>query len=393
MPNNDAGNSGTAPAPNSFGDVRNLLGFLLAGFGAILTFLGVQSTEVTTILRNDTLQASLIALILLFGILAAVGTVATDNERTISSAKIVAITAVLVGIAALVVFAIPIEAATITTSGVLSLAIGCVFVLAGVATLLSLHFSGKREAVAAEKSEAVAPPAASHEASGGNFVLVGVVARLPQRFSGKKEAVASGESGGGDAGTSAPPLALASTMRLVDALILASVVLIAIAAYGAMRLETKSQLSFSSQVGAVFSVTGSLGTVAVNIDATKIAQSHWVFVDVYGLPASTHLNSACSHLYQNYTVDSDSAPCSSDPCLYFSQARYQSIATCTVLSNGSIVPNATGNVDEKISVPFLAADYQDIDVRAEVCSLSGGCEGSVIGQNSRLDWAVPNSPS
>ena len=357
-PNNPTG-AVRNPPPDAFGGVRNALGFLLAGFGAILTFLGVRSSEVTTVLRNDSLQASLIALILLFGVLTAVWAVTADNERKLSQPRVtvVAMGAVLVGIAALVVFLIPIEAAMITISGTISLVIGCVLVLAGIATAgiatLVRRKSSDKQSTASQRE-------AGHKRGGGN---------------------------GGPESTSK------LSVRLVDVLILTSVVLIAIAAYGAMRLETRSQLSFSSQVGAVFSLDGSLATVSVNIDATKIAQNHWVFVDVYALPMETSLNSACALLYQDFTITSGSAPCATDPCLYFSQSKYQSVAQCAVLSNGSIVPNATGDVDETLTVPFLAANYQDVDVRAEVCSVAGGCEGSTIGQNSRLDWIIPNSPN
>src|SRR5215467_1895573 len=45
---------------NRLSDVQNLLGFLLAGFGGVLSFIGLRSTEVTTVLRNNSKQASLI---------------------------------------------------------------------------------------------------------------------------------------------------------------------------------------------------------------------------------------------------------------------------------------------------------------------------------------------
>ena len=186
---------------------------------------------------------------------------------------------------------------------------------------------------------------------------------------------------------------LAPAIPLTVVFILASVVFIAISAYGGMRLETKSQQSFSSQVGAIFSMDGSLATIQVDITAAKIPQSDWVFLDVYALPAKPSLSSICGLLYQNFkNIPSSSAPCTTDPCLYFSRSKYQNIAKCAVLSNGSIVPNASGDVDETVTFPFLAAEYQYVDVRAEVCSINV-CEGSVIGQNSRLDWAIPNTSS
>jgi hypothetical protein len=368
MPDENGTGAGTVPPPsrNALDNVRNVLGFLLAGFGAILSFLGVRSSEVTTVLRNDSLQASLIALILLVGVLAAVSAVATDSSRKISLPSVAAIAVVLIGAAALVVFAIPIEAAPFGISGIISLVVGCALVSAGIAALVRFRpFWVEGDA---------GQPAGSATSTGATV-----------------------RSGGAHGQRRWPESALKWSVDFVDVLILAAVVLIAIAAYGAMRLETRSQLSFSAQVGASFAVNGSLATVSVDISATKIAQSNWVFVDVYAVPAKMNLAGKCSLLYKNFKIPSDDASCTTDPCLYFIQQRYASFlkAHCAVLLNGSVVPNATGNVDETLSVPFLAARYQDVDVRAEVCSLSfkRGCEGSPIGQNSRLDWVVPNASS
>jgi hypothetical protein len=368
MSNDNAAGSGGDPATphNRLDDVRNLLGFLLAGFGAILSFLGVRSSEVTTVLRNDSLQASLIALILLLGVLAAVSAVATDSKRKLSLPNVAAIGVMFIGAAALIVFAIPIEAAPFTISGTISLVIGCVLMLAGIAALV--HF---RPFLIKDKDT-------GQPGEGGTSGSTVSWSKPPASGDGRKRP-------------------LKWSLALVDLLILAGVVLIAIAAYGAMRLETRSQLSFSAQVGASFSMHGSLATVSVNIAATKIAQNDWVFVDVYATPVQINLASTCALLYKNFKIPIGNASCETDPCLYLTQPRYASFlnAHCAVLLSGSVVPNATGNVDETLSAPFLAAKYQDVDVRAEICSLSlkGGCKGSPIGQNSRLDWVVPNSSS
>lgn len=317
-------------------NIRNVLGFLLTGFGAVLTFLGIRSSEVTTILRNNSPQASLIAFILLLGVLAAVCAIATDNKKKINRASAVAIVFILLGLGALTIFFIPIGLDLFTVSGTISLVIGCICVAAGALTLIPRSF-----------------------------------------FT---------ESGIG----------------VVDFLIITSVLLIAIAAYGAMRLESKSQLSFSSQVGATFSVNGSVATVSVDITATKLAQNDWVFVDVYAVPNGTKLAEMCAHYVVPANVpnyrSATAAPlvqyyinhCTTDPCVYFIAGNYNGWPNvCDVLLNGSIVPNATGDVDETLSVPFSISMYEDVDVRAEVCQASNGvCEGSVNRQNSRLDWVI-----
>lgn len=309
---------------NKLGDMRNLLGFLLAGFGALLSFLGVRSSEVSTILRNDSVQASVVVVILLFGVLAAVSAIIIDSEKNkkkLPLASVVEMGIILLGLGALVIFAIPIGRNPFTISGWISLVIGCLSVFAGT------------------------------------LALVG-----------------------------SPPSWVEQGVGLIDVLILASVLFTAIAAYGAIRLESKSQLSFSSQVGASFTIDGPRTTVSLDIAATKIPQTDWVFIDVYGLPVGISMASSCAGVTQPKGI----APCTTDPCLYFTRQRYASLAQCAVLLNGSIVPNATGDVNETLSVPFLTANYQDIDVRAEVCSPEG-CAGNLTGQNSRLDWIIFNS--
>jgi hypothetical protein len=132
---------------NPWNGVENLLGFLLAGFGAVLSFLGLRSTEVTTVLRNYPSQASLIAFLLLLGVLAAVLTVAIDRDPdreiswTIAAATILA----LFGVGAFVIYAIPVG-----TTGILSKVLGLIFISAGiiisVISLAIAYFSltGKR---------------------------------------------------------------------------------------------------------------------------------------------------------------------------------------------------------------------------------------------------------
>ena len=86
---------------NNLTNIRNVLGFLLAGFGAVLSFLGVRSSEVTTILRNDAGQASVIALILLVGVLTAIWTIITSSKKKIYPLSAAAIVILLLGIGAL----------------------------------------------------------------------------------------------------------------------------------------------------------------------------------------------------------------------------------------------------------------------------------------------------
>ena len=383
-------------------------GVLLAGFGAVLSFFGLRSTEVTTILRNDPGQASFIALFLLLGVLAAVLTVVTQSTSKKNAPLMLTagVVVALFGLGTLVIYFIPVGAPTGTTA---SLRFGLALISAGVAMFAaSVALRIWRGHGRTGTAKPLQP--AAEERADKETILVAEAIRSSAEVGADKatvlvaEAIRSSSAGRTDEEAAAgdEPAYPRGSLRywlleplvpLTVIFILSSVIFIAISAYGGMRLETRSQLSFSSQVGAIFSMNGSLATVQVDITAAKIPQSDWVFLDVYALPVQPALSSVCGLLHQEFTINPGSAPCTTDPCLYFSQSKYQQIAKCTVLSNGSIVPNAAGDVDETVTVPFTAAEYQYVDVRAEVCSVNlQFCEGSPIGQNSRLDWAIPDTP-
>lgn len=346
---------------NNLNNIRNVLGFLLAGFGAIVSFLGIRSSEVTTILRNDAWQASLIALILLAGVLSAVWAIMTNSKKKVFTLNAVAIGVFLLGAGALVIFFIPVGPNPFTIPGTISLVIGCVLMLAGATALVGrsvwVRHSNRRK-----------------HGSWGKLWLRSATQRK---------------------------------VDLINILIVASVLLTGIATYGAMRLESKSQLSFSSQVGASFSVDGPIATVSVDIAASKLPQNDWVFVDVYAVPVGIKLAHICSKSYvismyvpkntKNERTPENAAAfiahCTTDPCIYFAGQNYGWPNACNVLLNGTIDPDAAGDVDKTLSVPFRMAKYEDIDVRAAVCqpNPNEACVGSSSGQNSRLDWVISNS--
>lgn len=498
-------------AKNPVGDVQNLLGFLLVGFGAVLSFLGLRSTEVTTVLRNDPAQTSLIVLMLLLGILSAVLTIAIDNssERRVSWISVAGVVLALLGLGAFVIYLIPVGSAvgllskvlgyvfvpvgiiTVLISvlmrrrfidamgyflallGVAAIIIyftpvrrtaglslvrvspipGCVFVLLGLILLLPPRIvkgpktarAQRKEARAEESAAKAEESAAKAEETAGRVEEVAAraeesaarvrekIARRGDKHKEKKKiALAEGKIATAQEKAARAEVKVANAQGKIDraqeksrssykwydwqpalrvpltvVFILASVMFIAISAYGGMRLESKSQLSFSSQAGATFSVNGSLATVSVDITATKIAQNDYVFVNVYAVPAGTPLASMCAKYVVPTQVrdyrSEQAAPlvefytnhCIADPCLYFFPGNDNSWPNvCNVILTGSINPNAAGDVDETLSVPFKIALYEDVDVRPEVCPTNPheGCEGSVSGENSRLDWVISQPP-
>jgi len=371
---------------NNLTNIRNVLGFLLAGFGAVLSFLGIRSSEVSTILRNNSPQASVIALILVLGVLAAVSAITIDSKKRVNLASTVAIGAVLFGLGALVNFAIPIGLNPFTIAGTISLGIGILLVSAGTTALLRYRPFWVQQGGGKVRTPIGTVLPRTDETSGHgpgspnedenkrrwrklwlNSAAKRRVDPIDERF--RKQWLNS---------------AAKWQVDLIDLLILASVVLTATAAYGAVRLESKSQLSFSSQVGANFSTSGPLTTVSIHIAATKIPQADWIYVYIFAVPVKgINLMHMCKSGHPAANVNH----CITDPCgTYFGNQ----LDVCNVLLNGTIVPNASGDVDETLSVPLLTAKFQVVDVRAAVCSSNTNerCEANLTGQNSRLDWII-----
>jgi len=127
------------PDNDDLTNIRNVLGFLLAGFGALLSFLGIRSSEISTVLRNDSQRASIIAFILLLGVLAAVSAIVTKSRKRVNTVSAVAIGLVLFGVGALVIFYIPVG----SDSESISKWIGAGLVAAGAIALLISLISGR----------------------------------------------------------------------------------------------------------------------------------------------------------------------------------------------------------------------------------------------------------
>jgi hypothetical protein len=421
---------------NTIGNVQNLLGFLLVGFGAVLSFIGLRSTEVTTVLRNDPGQATVIALILLLGVLAAALTVAIDDSeaKKVSWATVAGVAMVLLGVGALVIHSIPVGAAP----GPSSLEFGFAFVVAGGALLviswaIKIGVSTKAEkdarahekearakektaraqettaraeektakarekAAGAEEKDSEKKKVASAEmktatAQEETFRAEEEVARAQAEIAKAQEiSIAKAQEKSRGSRWRRDSL-FAPLIPLTVIFILASVLFIAISAYGGMRLETDSQLSSSAQVAAGANTNSSGTTVSAHVTAYKIKDGSWVGITIWGLPSSVSITTACNKV--EHYLGPNQATCQQDPC---GPGPGRLGSECKIIMNGTVAPDANGDVDDTLSVPLQPGRYQDIDVRAVICS-SSMCQGvnEVTGSNkyaptegSRLDIVIP----
>jgi hypothetical protein len=148
----DDANGGAAddPKPNFPQNAQSVLGFLLAGAAGVLGFLGLRSDEVTTILRNDTRQATLIALILLLSVLAAAIGVAIPAKHKVSPLFTAGAFLALLAVGAFVIYKLPVQANTTPESSKESLTDSISLGAAGVVVLLASFFIFKKRVISTQ---------------------------------------------------------------------------------------------------------------------------------------------------------------------------------------------------------------------------------------------------
>ncbi|NEB04901.1 hypothetical protein [Streptomyces sp. SID13726] len=201
--------------------IRNVLGLLLAGFVGTLNLVGLNSGELTTVLRNETGLANLLALVFLVALITAVVSVLVPRTQRLKRHQAGGI--VLLALAAsplLTIVAVTIPGGTRwwTRGGAL-----------GVSVLLAV---------------------------GGALLLLGRI----------------GRPGGRAVSWQSVLLACAAILTFT-------------ASYAAVRLETKSQLDTTRpQLSATLTTDGKLGRISMTVSAARLSEGEKVGVLVRGLP-------------------------------------------------------------------------------------------------------------
>lgn len=242
--------------------IRNILGLLLAGFVGTLNVLGLKSHELTTVLRNETGFANLVAALLLAALVSAVGSVLIRRRHGVNSwmaAGILALVLATVPLSTVVALTIP--AGARTWSWRAGLVLSCVLAAVGLALLL----------------------------------------RGTSRHSARR-------------------------VPWQSVLLACSAVLCSSATYTAVRLESKSQLDTTRpQMSATVAHTGNTSVITMTVSASKLRKRERVGVLVRGFPrggdrgckpseymATCVLKACpprinkCTHLFSG-TLDPDSA--------------------------------------------------------------------------------------
>jgi hypothetical protein len=349
------------------GDVRNLLGFLVAGFAGALNIIGIKSTEIGVVLRNEPVGISIVTALLVAGLLAAVVSIFVESEKHLISL-----------ITACVVFLLLVSLFLFTARFIPSPFPGHDFEHAaslwfGLAVLLIAVMLGAWTRYGRLIGDKIMQRADARKPVAGN--------------AGKRVGRFLRDS---DPGKINVPGKFPDLLNLQCLLLGAAVMLTSTAAYGALRLETISQAATVAEISDSLRMSGQNDILAISLSASKLSTKEWLGINVIAVPRSWHIASLCRDpRAQQIQVD---ATCAQNPCYYFSAALNKS---CIELSEDIISPDASGGVRRTIEIPFSAAKFQHVQITANSCEPletdvpNGTCEP--IGAASRLDIGIPAS--
>jgi hypothetical protein len=339
------GNAGTNGEPtaglkNVVAGAQNLLGFLIAGFAAVLSFIGIKSSELTSILRNEEPLIGFVALPFLLSIITAILSIfkgeATHGKRDWPTNRFaVASLLFLFAIVTLLPAIIHIPYVTSPWQVRSSIIVGVAMIV--VSAIITLREGGWLETL-----------------------LWKVRLRTASTIWGS---------------WSKKPF------ELQLYLVLASVLFLTIAAYAALRLESASQSApFAQLDGRVTVVKNGPALLSLSVASAKVPAPDRVDITVTALPRAVSIHKICNGI--NTPLDSFSCP--ADPCSYRPSA-------CQSLVGWTVPPNATGAVQEILALPFSASTYQRLHIEDQLCERASAtllCANKAPG-GTHLDIQVP----
>ncbi|HUL25867.1 MAG TPA: hypothetical protein VLW44_08865 [Streptosporangiaceae bacterium] len=319
---------------------QNLLGFLIAGFAAVLSFIGIKSSELASILRNEEPFIGIVALAFLFSI-------------------ITAILSIFKGTA---------------THGRLDwptnrFAVASLLFLFAMVTLLPafIHIP-----FVTSFSQVVASIIFGVLAVASSFVIVFRRGILLEAFLRKVRLLDALEIWRSWS---------AKYFNLQLYLALASVLFLTIAAYAALRLESASQSApFAQLEGRVTVAQNGSALLSLSVASAKVPAPDRVDITVTALPRTVSIGKICKAT----KAPLNSFSCTADPCSYKPSA-------CQSLVGWTVPPDATGAVREVLTLPFSPSAYQRLHIEDQLCERASAtllCANKPPG-GTHLDVQVP----
>lgn len=340
------GDSG-ADAPGKAGRpdiarVQSILGAILAGFAAVLSFIGIRASEIAGILRNQEPLIGFVSIAFLLSILAAVLAILEPGpaERKWPSRGLAFGTFLLVAsFGPLLTDFIPVPFVTTGIQIAFGWTVGGV-ILAMAALALWL---GRMRPVTANESGPEGRRSRLRSWLRGDFDR--------QRY-----------------------------------FVLTSILLLAMAAYAAIRIESVSQGTPFAQLTARVTVTGTgSAVVVISAASAKVPIPDRVQIIVRGLARNANIRQLCA----GKSMNPEFLPCPVDPCDYR--------IFCKTLVGWTLPPDGQGDVRETLVLPFSAVLYQRLQVSGQICEramVDGNCvKAAPVGTTLNVQVVAPrNNP-
>ncbi|MEV7771004.1 hypothetical protein [Kitasatospora sp. NPDC086791] len=306
--------SASPPENSPIDKLKNGLGFLLAAFVGALNLLGLRNSEVTAVLRNDPLEATLVGGLMLLALTAAVVAIFLPNSKTMPPYFVPAVFAACIALTPVVICTITIPLQS--TGDACFWAIFSAVALVVLTVLLGFQWCGWTVA----------------------FAWIAARTRR-QRPAPARPGVRAG---------------------ITSILLICSVILTAIATFAAARLEVRSQVSAANpSISAVMKGNGSTEDLSLTIAASRIADGDKVGLIVQAVPRTYPLVQTCS----------DAHYWRLDDCLSKAVCNARDNNPCDVIVSSVLQPDSTGEINTTVDAPVSTSAYQFVDVRAQICDI------------------------
>ena len=328
-----AAGSSIATAGGAVQTAQSLLGFLIAGFAAALSFIGIKSTELASILRNQETRIGLfVALPFLFGIIAAILSIfkgrATHRDEDWPTNRL-AIASLLVLFAIVLLLPAFIRIPFTTTDGQVRAS-----VITSAVTIIAAGWLAFRKGSYGKAREKWRDWSKDH-------------------------------------------------FNLQLYLILVSVLFLTIAVYAALRVESASQATPTAQLdGSVTVAKNGSAVLSLSVASTKVPVPDRIDITVTAVPRTVTITELCKRTMEVQSPLSNSS-CVADPCFLRS-------FICRNLVGWAIPPDATGAIQETLTLPFSSSAYQRLHIADSLCerlSEASQCTDTTAG--THLDIQIP----
>jgi hypothetical protein len=333
---------------------------LLTVFAGIATFVGLKNNEISDVLRNEVIAPFVLSGMLLLAILMVlVGT--GEREGTFPGPVAGAVLGLSLGLGGLTIYITPIPYATHPGYIYTTAAITSSLLVAGAVCGVIAAWSRRRKlhrvilaALCATLAVGIIVLMAVFPEKGTGFLFV-----LPDLY----VTLVAGAAGGVAAGLLIDRALAGENLSRRLVWLVSVTVIIASAGYGAVRLETRSQVEqLAPQVSASLSAAGADDAVSVTTSESRLREGSYIGVAVNGLLRSAGtFPGLCAG--RDVGIAPTAVTCTDDPC----NAHYD--LHCQEIDGMIVQPDSDGEAKETVTALVSRATYQDLEVVARLCTV------------------------